>query len=175
MGKRSDELRSEIDALRRQLDSKIDRLDERVRSDFRDSRETIDRDVRDRLHIQEYAEERPFLTLATAFGAGILLGTVTPAVPTPSMPGRRNGSRNDSQSGSSGGDAGIMAQLLGSATGALSGTLQDEVRDLFRQVTGSRDAQPERRSEFAESSEQRTGASSLRRYEGGAERDEERR
>jgi hypothetical protein len=127
--------------------------------------------VRDRLHIQQYAEERPFLTLATAFGAGILLGTVTPAVPTPSMPGRSNGNRASSGTG----DGSMLAQLLGSATGALSGTLQDEVRDLVRQVTGSRDSSSEEyRTDYAESSRQRSGASSLKRYEGGAEGDEER-
>ena len=138
MGKRSDELRREIDDYRRQLDSKIDRLDERVRSDLRDSRDTVDRDVRDRLHLDKYAEERPLLTLAVAFGTGILLGSVTPEMPTPSMPSRSNGSKNN-QSGSSG-DSGMLSQLVGTATGALGGTIQQEIRDLIQQATGSRDA-----------------------------------
>jgi ElaB/YqjD/DUF883 family membrane-anchored ribosome-binding protein len=120
MGKRSDELQREIADYRGRLDAKVNRLDERVRSDLRDSRETVDRDVRERLQLDKYAEERPFLTLATAFGAGILLGSVTPSIPTPSMPSM---SSRDGRG----------------ASGALSGTIEEEVRQLFSQVTGGRE------------------------------------
>jgi len=142
MGKRSDELQREIADYRRQLDAKANRLDERVRSDLRDSRENVDKDVRERLHLDKYANERPFLTLATAFGAGILLGTVTPAVPTPSMPSMGRGSSDGASgrsSGTGGGGNGFLSSIMGSASGALSGTIEDEVRNLFSQVTGGRD------------------------------------
>jgi len=146
MGKRSDELQREIADYRRRLDAKANRLDERVRSGLRDSRETVDRDVRERLQLDKHAEERPFLTLAAAFGAGILLGSVTPSIPTPSMPSMSSG---DGRSGSRGayrggresgtGGNGFLSSIIGSASGALSGTIEDEVRQLFSQVTGGRD------------------------------------
>ncbi|MEX0749723.1 MAG: hypothetical protein WD359_02860 [Dehalococcoidia bacterium] len=144
MGKRSDELQREIADYRQRLDARVNRIDERVRSDVRDSRETVDQDLRDRLHLDKYAEERPFLTLAAAFGAGILLGSTTPAVPTPSLPsfsGRDSQDGRGSRGGASGtGSMGFLASIVGSASGALSGTIEDEVRQLFSQVTGGREA-----------------------------------
>jgi ElaB/YqjD/DUF883 family membrane-anchored ribosome-binding protein len=144
MGKRSDELQREIADYRGRLDAKVNRLDERVRSDLRDSRETVDRDVRERLQLDKYAEERPFLTLATAFGAGILLGSVTPSIPTPSMPSMssrdgRGPSRNSGGNESGTGGSGFLSTIVGSASGALSGTIEEEVRQLFSQVTGGRE------------------------------------
>jgi len=137
MGKTSDELQREIREYRQRLDQKADRLNERVRSDVRDSRETVDKDVRERLHLDQYAEERPLLTLAAAFGTGVLLGSFTPSIPTPSvpsMPGRNGGS------GSSGsGGSGMLASLIGSASGALSGTIEEEVREIFSQISRGRD------------------------------------
>jgi hypothetical protein len=141
MGKRSDELQREIADYRRRLDAKANRLDERVRSDLRDSRETVDRDVRERLQLDKYAEERPFLTLAAAFGAGILLGSVTPSMPSMSSGDGRTGSRGAYRGGSESGTGGngFLSSIIGSASGALSGTIEDEVRQLFSQVTGGRD------------------------------------
>ena len=72
MGKRSDELQREIAEYRQRLDAKVDRLDDRVRSDLRDSRETVDQDVRQRLHLDKYADARPLLTVAVAFGTGVV-------------------------------------------------------------------------------------------------------
>jgi ElaB/YqjD/DUF883 family membrane-anchored ribosome-binding protein len=141
MGKRSDELRREIADYRRRLDAKVNRLDERVRSDLQESRETVDRDMRERLQLDKYAEERPFLTMAAAFGAGILLGSLTPSIPMPSMSSRdgRGPSRNGGASESGTGGGGFLASIIGSASGALSGTIEDEVRQLFSQVTGGRE------------------------------------
>jgi ElaB/YqjD/DUF883 family membrane-anchored ribosome-binding protein len=144
MGKRSDELQREIREYRQRLDQKADRLNERVRSDVRDSRENVDKNVRERLNLDKYAEERPLLTLAAAFGTGVLLGSFTPSVPTPSMPsmpsmpGRNGGSaRGHSNSGTGG--SGMLASLIGSASGALSGTIEDEVREIFSQISRGRD------------------------------------
>lgn len=137
MGKKSDELRREITEYRQQLDARANRLEERVRNDVRDSRETADQDLRERLHIDKYAEERPFLTLAVAFGAGMVLGAVTPNPPMPSMGKSKNGGQSQSSSSS---NSGMLSSLLGTATGSLSSTLSDEVRELFRQATGERNS-----------------------------------
>jgi hypothetical protein len=145
MGKRSDELQREIREYRQRLDEKADRLSERVRSDVRDSRETVDKDLRERLQLEKYADERPLLTLAAAFGTGVLLGSCTPSAPTPSMPsmpGRDGGSSRRDSADSGGG--GMLASLIGSASGALSGTIEEEVREIFSQVTRGRGNEEQR-------------------------------
>lgn len=139
MGKTSDELQREIREYRDRLDEKASRLNERMRSDVRDSRETVDKDLRERLQLEKYADERPLLTLAAAFGTGVLLGSFTPSMPTPSMPsmpGRDGGSSRGGSSGSGG--SGMLSTLISSASGALSGTIEEEVRGIFSQVTRGR-------------------------------------
>lgn len=137
-----------------------------MRSDARESRETVREDVRQRLPVETYAEERPLLTLAAAFGTGVLLGSFTPDVSMPSMPGRNGGSARQGSSGTGG--SGMLASLIGSASGALSGTIEDEVRQIFSQVTGGRSDRDERpyeeridRHAEREHDDARTGA---RRY-----------
>jgi ElaB/YqjD/DUF883 family membrane-anchored ribosome-binding protein len=151
MGKKSDELQREIREHRAYLDRKLDRVDERVRSDVERSRQTVDADLRERLHLDRYAEERPFLTLAVAFGTGFALGAVTPAVPAPSMPSMARsegrGSRGD----------GALGSLLGMLSGSLGSTITDEVREMFRQATGDR--------QDTETSGDRTDGGAVR-YEG---------
>jgi hypothetical protein len=173
MGKTSDELQREIRDYRQQLDEKADRLNVGLRSDVRDSRETVDKNLRERLQLEKYADERPLLTLAAAFGTGVLLGSFTPDVPMPSMPsmpGRDGGSSQQNSSGSGG--SGMLASLIGSASGALSGTIEDEVREIFSQVTRGRrdqegsngdrmDRHAEREHEM-EDAETQTGATKYR-------------
>ena len=138
-----------------------------MRSDARDSRETVDKDLRERLQLEKFADERPLLTLAAAFGTGVLLGSFTPSVPMPSMPSMPG--RDGSSRGSTGtGGSGMLASLIGSASGALSGTIEEEVREIFSQVTRGRsdheprsNAEPMERPETGEQEPERTGA---RRY-----------
>lgn len=162
MGKKSDELRREITEYRQQLDARANRLEQRVRNDVRDSRETADQDLRERLHIDKYAEERPFLTLAVAFGAGMVLGAVTPNPPMPSVGKSKSGSGRGQSSGSNGG---MLSSLMGTATGSLSSTLSDEVRELFRQATGERSS-PQSAASDTSGSSGFTGARAMRTDDG---------
>ena len=126
----------------------MDGLQERIRSDVRDTGGAVDQNVRERLKVTQYAEERPLLSVAAAFGGGVLLGMLTDSggggsQQQHSSNGRygmrsRNGGRQESSSN------GLLASLLGSSTGMLTGTLQEQIRGLFDEVMSDR-RQPEDR------------------------------
>jgi hypothetical protein len=147
MGKTSAEIEREIAAHREAVSRKRERLEERVRTDVHDARVAVSDEVLSRTKIGEYARERPLMTLAAAFGAGVLLGNITD-------PGAANGPQPAAQRGPrdhGAGRDGLLGALLGSVTTPLGGALHDEVRDLVRDVfrrdemstsTATRESQP---------------------------------
>ena len=171
MGKRSDELQREIADYRRHLSSRIDDLQERIRSDVRDTGGAVDQNVRERLKVTQYAEERPLLSVAAAFGGGVLLGMLTDSGGGGSQQqynnGRygmrsRNGGRHESGNG-------LLASLLGSSTGMLTGTLQEQIRGLFDDVMSDRRQPEDRQAEELQRSEEQLQAT-IKEQVDGAER-----
>jgi hypothetical protein len=123
----------------------MDGLQERIRSDVRDTGGAVDQNVRERLKVTQYAEERPLLSVAAAFGGGVLLGMLTDSGGGGSQQQYSNGRYGMRSSGrrqESGN--GLLASLLGSSTGMLTGTLQEQIRGLFDEVMSDR-RQPEDR------------------------------
>lgn len=165
MGKNPDELQREIAAYRRQLDSRISGLEARVRADVDDVRTTAKDDARhagaglrdsldeiaDRTHLSENVEQRPLTMLAVAFGAGILLGTLSPGG-IPGLGGAEgNGSKRTQPSRANRyaqqDDDGLFSDLQSAVSGMLGATVQTELRELISEAFGkprTKSSEPER-------------------------------
>lgn len=134
MSQRPADIEREINRRRQELSRHIDALNERVRGGVEDARDAFDERVDElvsRAKIDECAEQRPLLTLASAFGVGVLLGAITDPGSSSDSGDRRRGGRRQP------GD-GALSDLLGALTGALGSSatvaVQDEVRTAIRSV-----------------------------------------
>ena len=136
MGKRPDEIRREIAAHRSMMQSKIERLEGRVRDDVRDASEDMRHDVLERTRINEYVEKRPLTTVAGALGAGILLGVLSESVSFGGQDSARRSVSGRYREDSGAGVSGMLDDLLRTAAGFVGGGVQHEVRELLRQVLG---------------------------------------
>jgi hypothetical protein len=138
MGKRSADIEREIAEHREAIARKRMRLEDRVRTDVHDARVSVTEEIESRTKLGEYARERPLMTLATAFGAGVLLGGLSDgggeSEPRGEQPRTVRYHRE-----ASGGRDGMVASLLGSLTGPIGATLQDEVRSAIRDIFGRSD------------------------------------
>jgi hypothetical protein len=139
MGKRSADIEREIAEHRQNITRKRTQLEDRVRTDVHDARVSVTDEIAERTKLGEYARERPLMTLAAAFGAGVLLGGVTDSGGgggKESHDGGREPRTVRYRREANGSGDGLVASLLGSITGPVGFTLQDEVRSAIRDVFG---------------------------------------
>lgn len=129
MGKTPDQLQREIADCRSRIETKIDSLDRRVRTDVRETGSDIASQLKERVPVRDYAEKRPMTTLASAFGIGVLLGIFTDNKRMSSAAGGLKGA------GRRGGS--LIDEVMSGASSTLGISVQDEVRELVRQFTGN--------------------------------------
>src|SRR3954470_20012109 len=89
MGQTTVELQREVAEQRRRIETKLDALRERLRSDATDAREAVADDTshaaaeaKERLQLEERIQQHPLVSLAAAFGAGIALGLGSEVAPS---------------------------------------------------------------------------------------------
>jgi hypothetical protein len=135
MGKRSADIEREIAEHRDSIARKRTRLEDRVRTDVHDARVSVTEEIESRTKLGDYARERPLMTLATAFGAGVLLGGMSDSGGNNDARGEQPRTVRYRREASGAGD-GMVASLLGSLTGPIGATLEDEVRSAIRDIFG---------------------------------------
>lgn len=146
MGKDPDAIYREIVEHRSRMSAHIDRLQERARDDLqslRDNASAHASNLSDQVPeplagAPDRVSEHPLSYMAGGFGAGVLLGILTPKVSTMAAPVtgmvRHNGheSQSGSQNGHSKNGNGSSGGLLSTITGAISGTAMSSVKDAVR-------------------------------------------
>ena len=145
MGKTSDDVQREIAQHRVNMEQRITRLQERVRSDVSDAGNAVSDSVMERTHLREQVERHPLTTVAGAFGAGMVLGMASPSVGA-----GETGAPKGARGRASGGGGGMMGQAMESVSAMLGGTMRDEMRELMDNLFGKKDSapkSPDRRAE----------------------------
>lgn len=141
MGKTPDDIEREIAQHRADVTTKVHNLRSRVSDGMESARTNVKEQVTERAKVHEYVEQRPVMSLATAFGAGIALGALSGSI---SMGGGRESTPSPQQQPRTSA-AGGLGELIGTLTGTLSGTLQDELRQSVRTLF-NRDDTPSTRT-----------------------------
>jgi hypothetical protein len=117
------------------MSARIDRLQDRARGDLqalRDNASAHASNLTDRMPeplagAPDRVSEHPLSYMAGGFGAGVVLGMLTPKVGTVTGVVRRNG--HESQNGHSQNGNGSSSGLIGTITGAISGTAMASVKE----------------------------------------------
>jgi ElaB/YqjD/DUF883 family membrane-anchored ribosome-binding protein len=128
MGKTPDELQREIAECRSRIESKIDSLDHRVRTDVRQTGSDLASQAKERVPVRDYADKRPMTTIAGAFGIGVLLGIFTD---NKRMSSAAGGIKSAGRRGGS-----LIDEVMSGASSTLGISVQDELRELVRQFSG---------------------------------------
>lgn len=141
MGKKPAELEREIAEHRRAMSRKRYDLEQRIRADLHDARDAASHEISERTRINQYAQERPLATVATAFGVGVLLGAVSDSRGSPRRDYDRRPSRSEYGHDYDRGGDGLLGGLLAGITAPLGNTIQDELRTTVREFL-RRDDEP---------------------------------
>jgi ElaB/YqjD/DUF883 family membrane-anchored ribosome-binding protein len=133
MGKKPDDIESEIRAKRRAISDRLQSLEARAGDDvswLRSSLQDRANEVADKagamFKVPESMQERPYTTLLGAAGLGVALGMASEGIPAPRRNDSRNGRQND-------GEGGLLDGFFGSILGVAAGTIQDEMKRLIRE------------------------------------------
>jgi ElaB/YqjD/DUF883 family membrane-anchored ribosome-binding protein len=132
MGKKPDEVESEIRAKRRAISDRLQSLEARAGDDvswLRSSLQDRANEVADKagalFKVPESMQERPYTTLLGAAGLGVALGMASESIPSTRRYDSRNGRQNDGE--------GLLDGFFGSILGVAASTIQDEMKRLIRE------------------------------------------